>query len=476
MSTGISHQLFLDSYSKALLDGNAAVFAGAGLSRASGYVDWKGLLRETAEHLGLDVDRETDLVALAQYSQNKRGNRSHLNQLLVNEFTDQAELSENHHLIASMPIDTVWTTNYDDLLERAFEEAQKRSDVKHREKQLSTTRPGRKVTIYKMHGDRTMPDEAVLTKDDYESYDSKRKLFSEKLQGDLIGKTFLFLGFSFTDPNIDHILSRIRVLLGENQREHFCIMKSVTPPSSHDLKEVAEYEYERRKLEHRIEDLKRYSIQAVLIDEYSDLTRLLEELSRRSHQRDVFVSGSAHDFGPLGEDKLKSLCRTLGRKLIEKNFSVVSGFGLGIGGEIILGSMEVLGHNDEHRLHLRPFPQQAPAGVNLQDFWKEYRERMISRAGTCIFVSGNKLDSGNVVPANGVKSEFDICCQQGKFPIPIGATGHVAEELWNTVKSDLNHYFPGKDVQADFEVIGDSGKTEEELVAAVLRIIETISR
>ena len=475
MSSGVSQDLFLKNYTKALLEGNAAIFVGAGLSRASGYVDWKELLRGIAEQLELDINQETDLVALAQYSRNNRGNRAHLNQLLVEEFADQEQPSVNHDLLASMPIDTVWTTNYDDLLERAFEQAEKRCDVKHRQTQLSTTRRGRAVTIYKMHGDRTLPDEAVLTKDDYESYDSKRKLFSEKLQGDLIGKTFVFLGFSLTDPNIDHILSRIRVLLGENQREHFCIMKSLTPPTSTDPDKVAEYEYDKRKLEYRIEDLKRYSIQAVLIDEYDDLTGLLQELNRRSHQQDVFVSGCAHDFGPLGEDKLKSLCRMLGELLIEKGLNVVSGFGLGIGGEIILGAMKVLGRNDEHRLHLRPFPQQAPAGVSLPDFKNEYRERMISRAGACVFISGNKLDNGNVVPAKGVKSEFDICCRQGKFPIPIGATGHVAKELWTTVKNDLNRYFPSKDVQADFEVIGDSSKTEEELVAAVLRIVETIS-
>ncbi len=101
---------------------------------------------------------------------------------------------------------------------------------------------------------------------------------------------------------------------------------------------------------------------------------------------------------------------------------------------------------------------------------------MISRAGSCIFISGNKLDNGNVVPANGVKSEFDICCQQGKYPIPLGATGHIAKDLWTTVKNDLDTYFSGKDVQADFEIIGDLQKSEEDLIAAVLRILETISR
>jgi len=44
---------------------NAAVFAGAGLSMASGYVDWKGLLRNIIQGLGLDPNKEHDLVTLA---------------------------------------------------------------------------------------------------------------------------------------------------------------------------------------------------------------------------------------------------------------------------------------------------------------------------------------------------------------------------------------------------------------------------
>ena len=67
-----------------------------------------------------------------------------------------------------------------------------------------------------MHGDIREPDEAVLTKDDYEMYSCSRPLFRTALQGDLISKTFLFIGFSFEDPNLEYVLSQIRVLLGES--------------------------------------------------------------------------------------------------------------------------------------------------------------------------------------------------------------------------------------------------------------------
>lgn len=57
---------------KELQADNLAIFAGAGLSKPAGYVDWKNLLKEVAEELELDIDKESDLVALAQYHVNSK--------------------------------------------------------------------------------------------------------------------------------------------------------------------------------------------------------------------------------------------------------------------------------------------------------------------------------------------------------------------------------------------------------------------
>lgn len=38
----VTKQEFIETYVKAIREGDAAVFAGAGLSRPSGLVDWKG--------------------------------------------------------------------------------------------------------------------------------------------------------------------------------------------------------------------------------------------------------------------------------------------------------------------------------------------------------------------------------------------------------------------------------------------------
>ena len=84
---------FINKYVKEIQNNSAALFLGAGFSKSAGFVDWKELIRGIAEELGLEVDKEHDLVALAQYCYNKKGNRSIINDTIFNEFNKDADLN-----------------------------------------------------------------------------------------------------------------------------------------------------------------------------------------------------------------------------------------------------------------------------------------------------------------------------------------------------------------------------------------------
>jgi hypothetical protein len=68
---------FVDYYLGEILEGNAAVFAGAGLSAPAGFVDWRELIRPLAAELKLNIDLEDDLVAVAQFHVNANGSNRH---------------------------------------------------------------------------------------------------------------------------------------------------------------------------------------------------------------------------------------------------------------------------------------------------------------------------------------------------------------------------------------------------------------
>ncbi len=200
----------------------------------------------------------------------------------------------------------------------------------------------------------------MIAKEDYELYNVHREVFTNALRGDLVSKTFLFLGFSFTDPNIDYILSRIRVLLGNNPRQHYCVMK-YPEKTSGDATTQATYDYKMRWLELRISDLKRYGIEALMIDDYAEITDILYLLNKRANRNNIFISGSTVSGGGVLDQRTETLANKIGREAIVRNFNVVSGFGLGVGNEFLLGAMEAALRDREtyllDRIILRPFPQ-----------------------------------------------------------------------------------------------------------------------
>ena len=136
-----------------------------------------------------------------------------VNRILIEHFTKDVELTENHRILSKLPINTYWSTNYDKLIEKALEDAGKTIDVKITEANLAINIPKRDAIVYEMHRDISQPENAVISKGDYELYELDRKLFTTALKGDLVSKTFLFIGLVFIYPNLSYILSRIRILL-----------------------------------------------------------------------------------------------------------------------------------------------------------------------------------------------------------------------------------------------------------------------
>jgi hypothetical protein len=467
---------FIETYVQALHDENAAVFAGAGLSIPAGMVDWKGLMRGIATDVGLDVDREDDLVTLAQYHVNERGGRNRINQALVNEFSKRAASTENHRILASLPIRTYWTTNYDTLIEDALKVSKRIPDVKIEPDSLTTTAPGRDAIVYKMHGDVSRPGKAVLTKDDYESYDSStRHLFSLALQGDLVSKTFLFIGFSFSDPNLNYILARIRVLLGENRREHYCLLRKVQRA---DFKTNEKYLYACAKQDLQVRDLKRYGIIGLLFDSFAKYTEVIQRIHRRFRMSRVFVSGSAADYAPFDESTAQVLIAEISRQLVEAGFGIVSGFGLGVGPFVVNGVLEQLDREGtqvlQERVILRPFPQGIADPTERNRRWTAYREEMISHAGVAVFLFGNKHDSSNsIVTADGMESEFAIASRIGLAVVPVGCTGSKAKELLHRVIANYDTYFHNRGLKTMLRDLDRSG-TPSAVAGRVVALVKAI--
>lgn len=462
---------FLRDYIKAIRDGNAAVFAGAGLSRPSGFVIWKELLRPLAKDIGLNIDDEHDLTAVAQYVRNKSGNRSSINSAILDAYSKDVENNENVSILTRLPIYTYWTTNYDKLIEKGLCDAKRNPDVKIDYKQLSNTKRDRDAVVYKMHGDVEHVADAVLTKDDYVQYERSHPFFRSVLQGDLISKTFVFIGFSFEDPNLDSILNQIRLLLDDNIRNHYCFMKRVAKTDEMDDESFG---YQKARQDLREEDLKRYGIQTIFVDDYSEITEILKELESAVLANNIFISGSADVFDEVwGKSKVEALAYKLANQLVKKEFRVTSGFGLGIGSSVINGALDEIYSSSCKRISdylcLRPFPQGIVDVEERKSKWTKYREDIIKENGVAIFMMGNKSVDGKKTIADGCYQEYQIAKNNNCMLIPIGSTGGTAKIIYDEM-SDNKEDYPY--LEKYFDILGTETDIDK-LVEIVVEIVKT---
>ena len=344
------------------------------------------MLRNPAKKIGLDVDKETDLVALAQYIYNKDGSKQPLAELIKNSFISCNNINENHEILAKLPIKTYWTTNYDSLIEDSLKKNGKNPDVKKSVKDLSTIISKRDAVVYKMHGDISNASDVVLIKEDYELYDLRNQLFSISLKRDLISKTFLFIGFSFEDPNLEYILSKVRILTDGYSRKHYCFFRKVNESDySNDEEGKKKYQYDRLKQELKCADLmRRYNIHSLMVDEYSDITQILKRIEKGYKKDHVLISGSADEFEEFKIKDIEPLefIHKLSGEISKLGCKVITGFGKGIGSAVLNGVLDYIYKTNTRKLDdhiiMRPFPLYVTSDVDLEQIKKNIENKWLN--------------------------------------------------------------------------------------------------
>ena len=227
---------------KAQEDDRLVIFVGAGVSKNSGVPSWWELIRNFGDELGYSrCDTCQKKVADCPKSDCKdRYEYTQEEFLRIPEYYFQQDASENHAdyfgLIQSAlhcengpnPIDDeilsvfprhIITTNYDPLLEKSQSVNSLLYTVVARDSDLLAEANDR--YIIKMHGDLDKPDTIVLKESDYIKYEQEHPLICTFIKSLLVNHTFIFLGYSLNDNNLNLIIGWInyfRELHGVKER------------------------------------------------------------------------------------------------------------------------------------------------------------------------------------------------------------------------------------------------------------------
>lgn len=429
---------FIERFSKDVLSGNGAIFLGSGISCKAGYSSWKSFLEDEAKQIGLDVNEEEhDLISLAQFIENKI-KRSTISNKIKRIFGEEKEILNSHKILSSLPINTYWTTNYDPLIELTFKHRNTKYLVYDNDQSLAQKQGDSKVFVYKMHGTYSKPKNVVISKTDYERYSVTHEMFLSHFKTFLSSKTFLFMGYSFSDPNISHVLSRIKLIYKKSRRDHYWIFEK---PKQKIDETPKSYNYKMIRYRLFKSDIKNYGINIIEIDDYDKLDGILEKIRERVNSKNVLLSGSVEDSNP-NSNQIFKFSEILAKTLIEKGFKIYTGFGKNIGSYIVKGAFagcESIGKSFNDVVKLFPFPYNAD--FTLEERKTQYtklRLNMIAPTCSTIVICGEKQVHGEMHLADGVNEELNLSINQKNLIIPIVSTGGIAAEYAkiNNIKID----------------------------------------
>lgn len=206
-----------------LAAGNVIAFVGAGLSVGAGLPGWYALIKDLSSRVDYELPpaewtSSDTLIDAAQYYINKEGLHSLITFLKDRLDTTGKSPTLAHQALARLPISTIFTANYDNLLERAYREAGKHIQLIVGDTGLPFQRrdPGY-VNLVKLYGDLDQPETIVLARQQFEAFFLQRIQMVKLLEIELARSDFLYLGWSHTDPHFNlvfgEMLSRFQQLM-----------------------------------------------------------------------------------------------------------------------------------------------------------------------------------------------------------------------------------------------------------------------
>ncbi len=312
---------YIDEIYEEVLERNAVLFLGAGVARTL----WNAtqLAEELYNELGMDEqfnEASVDLQGIADiyYSRNKLDK---LYNKLSNTIRTKKFPSEFLEL-TKYPWRAIYTTNYDDFLEKAYDVAQKTGYSTFSYNKISKTSDFNKkstpndIPIIKLHG--CIHDEfgkQVLSSTDYLEifWESNKQTLLKRFETDIMQHSVIFSGYSLNDSHISQIIYDINKIKSAVKVKGYLI----SPQDEKGWKS----DYEANLLS-------KFNIKLIKCS-FEDF---LNELSRKRKALKIFVSGSINTMIPGTNEKKKDvsswvirLCSILGTRFEQEGINVRTG-------------------------------------------------------------------------------------------------------------------------------------------------------
>lgn len=235
-------------------------FIGAGFSKPANLPDWKGLIEKIAYEqeqqcfcqkdnpvnvkVPYDKVRQScldDHLRIAEYYYIKNEKnigpiRHSLSRQLINEYNPLH--SGAHVELVNLGAQQIYTTNYDDLIENTYKKLNLPYQVVALPMHIAVATDN-KTQIVKYHGDLRYEKTLMLTESSYFSRLDFESPMDLKFRSDILGRSVLFIGYSFSDINIRLLWFRLMQMMKDLKGSKSYIVRLEPDPVLETLYEAS---------------------------------------------------------------------------------------------------------------------------------------------------------------------------------------------------------------------------------------------
>jgi hypothetical protein len=210
------------------------LFVGAGLSIGAGLPGWGALVKQLTKDMDFSLPEKSIHVRAVHLLEGIEAFVDHygFNALIRNMRlkldTSNFIPTKVHLLLTELPIKEIYTTNYDDLIEKSFTAKSIRFNKIIRDEEIPYW-DHQACQIVKLCGELDQPDSMIVTKTQFNSFTARRPQLLTHLKTTLVSKTPLFLGYSLRDPFLNQIWDTIGYEHGEHRRWGYAALFDCTP-------------------------------------------------------------------------------------------------------------------------------------------------------------------------------------------------------------------------------------------------------
>ncbi|OJV16391.1 MAG: hypothetical protein BGO21_26190 [Dyadobacter sp. 50-39] len=198
-------------------------FIGAGFSRVFNLPSWSQLIDEISGLMGYDPEIANlygDFLQLAEFLSIENNGLNDLKSQLDRSFnssTIDISKSDAHLLLTQLHAKTIYTTNWDSLIERSFA---------HRGIQINKivtfndfiNADPKRTSVIKFHGDLTSSEQTLIfTESSYYGRLDFESPVDIRLRSDMLGNVLLFVGYSLSDFNLRYMWFKLQKLMAREK-------------------------------------------------------------------------------------------------------------------------------------------------------------------------------------------------------------------------------------------------------------------